>query len=575
MASEADRLNALQKLELLDSAPSESFDRVTRMASQIFDLPIAAISLTDTDRQWFKSRVGVEHWSIPRDKAPCAHVAETCRLLVLEDLLNDGCYCDSNLARSGVRFYAGAPLITRDGLGLGAMCVLGTAPRAVTPAEVVALHDLAAIVMAQIELEHAFGRVDPVSELPNRTQFIEDLSDLARDSEGLCAAVLIDLIGFDQFNHVMRVMGPTAIDEMVQRAVRDIRSAIGPSQKFYHVGTTQFVALVPDGVEQSTYGRFLGRRIDEAGKRAGSGVIGASAVGVAPFVHGETLPSDVLRMAQGAAQDARSSGRPFHLHSDLADTAFRRSFKLLRDFEAALRSGTAFHLVYQPRMDLASGLCVGAEALMRWTHPTLGPISPGEFIPLIERTALARATTAWVIETAVAQLAQWRAAGHDLIVSVNISAANLHEPDLARRVQETLALHGVPPAALEVEVTETAVMSDAELALAQLTELGRAGVRVAIDDFGTGQSSLSYLQRLPLQVVKIDRSFISQIAIDDRQRSLAAMMVSMSKHLGYRVVAEGVETTDVRDLLRPMGCDEVQGYLYARPLSPADLIAWL
>ena len=575
MASEAHRLYALQKLDLLGSAPSESFDRMTRMASQIFDLPIAAISLTDTDRQWFKSRVGVEHWSIPRDKAPCAHVAETCRPLVVEDLLNDGCYRDSNLARSGVRFYAGAPLITRDGWGLGAMCVLGTAPRAVTPAEVAALHDLAAIVMAQIELEHAFGRVDPVSALPNRTQFLEDLSDLARDSAGLCAAVLIDLIGFDQFNHVMRVMGPAAIDEMVQRAARDVRGAIGPGRKVYHVGTTQFVALVPDGVDPSTYGDVLARRIDEAGKRAGSGAVGTSAVGVAPFVLGETLPSDVLRMAQGAAQDARSAGRSFHVHSDRADTAFRRSFELLRDFEAALESGTAFHLVYQPRMDLASGLCVGAEALMRWTHPTLGPVAPGEFIPLIERTALAGATTAWVVETALAQQARWRAAGIDLIVSVNISAANLHEPDLAHRVQEALRRHGVPPAALEVEVTETAVMSDAELALAQLTELGRAGVRVAIDDFGTGQSSLSYLQRLPLQVVKIDRSFIGQIATDDRQRSLAAMMVSMAKHLGYRVVAEGVETTDVRDLLRPMGCDEVQGYLYARPLPPEDLVAWL
>ena len=161
--SESARLDALRQLNLLDTPPSESFDRITRMASQIFGLPIAAVSLTDKDRQWFKSRVGVAHQSIPRDRAPCAQVAEHREPVVVEDLRADACYAQSVLAGTGARFYAGAPLITREGHGLGALCVIGVEPRTVTELEMSALRDLAAMVMAQIELQHAFGRIDPTS----------------------------------------------------------------------------------------------------------------------------------------------------------------------------------------------------------------------------------------------------------------------------------------------------------------------------------------------------------------------------------------------------------------------------
>ncbi len=571
------RLDALQTLDLLDTSPSESFDRITRMASQIFDLPVAAVSLTDSDRQWFKSRVGIEHWSIRREKAPCAQVAERREVLVVEDLLLDPSYHDSDLAQAGIRFYAGAPLMTRDGFGLGAMCVLGTSPRVATPSELKALKDLAAMVMAQIELQHAFGRIDPISQLPNRTQFIDDLSDLARDHAlgQRRIAVLVDLIGLDQFNHVVRAMGQAAIDQMVKTSAQAFRAAIGPKSKAYHVGTTQLAALVPDDMDEQTYIDLLTGKIEALRKLGGPGRIGTLVVGVVPFSLGETSPEDVLRTAQGAAQDARASSRLFHVHSSKLDTAFQRSFVLLRDFEAALQTASDFHLVYQPRVDLASGHCRGVEALMRWTHPNLGPIPPGEFFPLIERMALATPTTAWVVETAVSQIARWRQAAIDLLVSVNISSLNLHEPHFATGVQQTLARHGVAPEFLELEITETAVMSDAEQAVTQLTELTAAGIRLAIDDFGTGYSSLSYLQRLPVQVVKIDRSFMNDLDTNPRQKSLVSMMVSMAKHLGHRVVAEGVETQAVLDQLRAMGCHEVQGYLLARPLPVHEFEAWM
>ncbi|WP_279603453.1 putative bifunctional diguanylate cyclase/phosphodiesterase [Methylobacterium sp. E-041] len=576
-AEESNRLDALHRLDLLDTSPGENFDRITRMASQIFDLPIAAISLTDSDRQWFKSRVGVEHSSIPREKAPCAEVAESRDLLVIEDFLTDPCYHDSVLARAGIRFYAGVPLMTRDGFGLGAMCVLGTSPRQAEPSELTALHDLAAMVMSQIELQHAFGRIDPISELPNRTQFFDDLSDLARNdtTKARNIVIVVDLISVEQMNHAVRVMGSAVIDDLVRISARNFRSLIGPHRKAYHIGSTQLAALAPESMNEFAYVNLLRTQTQKLRKLGGPDMIGTVALGIAPFILGELPPSDILRIAQGAAQDARATGKLFQIHSNTSDNAFRRSFMLLRDFEAALQKPSEFSLAYQPRVDLASGRCVGAEALMRWTHPTLGSIAPGEFIPLIERMALATPTTAWVLETAVSQLAQWREMGLELIISVNISSTNLHEADFAARVSQVLARHRVPPEFLELEITETAVMNDAEQALSQLNELAAAGIRLAIDDFGTGYSSLSYLQRLPVHVVKIDRSFMSDIDTDPRQFSLVTMMISMAKHLGHRVVAEGVETQAVLSQLQSTACAEVQGYLFARPLPVNEVASWM
>jgi GAF domain-containing protein len=253
------RLAALHQLGLLDTAPTEAFDRITHMASQLFALPIAAVSLTDSDRQWFKSRVGVDHSSIPRDKAPCAQVAESSQSLVIPDLLLDPCYRNSTLASAGVRFYAGAPLTTREGFGLGSMCVLGLEPRQASENEMASLHDLAAMVMSQIELQHAFGRVDPLSGLPNHNQFIEDLEDLAKDRplHERRFVVVVDVAKPEQLSNAARVMGPSFLDDMVQEAALAIKSAIGPTRTAYHVAPTQFAFLSPPDVEEQSYVAIL------------------------------------------------------------------------------------------------------------------------------------------------------------------------------------------------------------------------------------------------------------------------------------------------------------------------------
>ncbi|MDQ2820330.1 MAG: EAL domain-containing protein [Pseudomonadota bacterium] len=577
LPTESSRLDALHRLDLLDTATSDAFDRITRMAAQLFKLPFAAISLTDSDRQWFKSRVGVANMQCSREGAPCAVVTETSDVLVVPDLLAHPVHKNSHLVPDGIRFYAGAPLTTSDGFTLGAMCVLGMEPREITAEEIRALQDLAAMAMVQIELRHAIGRIDPLSGLPNRKQFIDDFRDLALDrpdGEGRMA-VLVSLVTQAQLSDAMRAMGSSYLDDIVGEGVRMLRGGIGRNSTVYQIATTQFVFVAPPGTTLAALHATLAAWLSERNHSVDSRYVTTATVGVVPFQVGACNALDLIRNLYSAALDAQQNADYVGIFSSAQDAVYRRRFALVNDFGAALESGSQLRLVFQPKIDLATGACVGAEALLRWSHPVLGDVSPAEFIPIIERTAMARPATAWVLEAAMKQLAAWQAAGLTLQLAVNVSPANLLEPDFCARVAEGLVRHRLAPAQLSLEITESALMTNPKVAEAALAALAASGVHLAIDDFGTGYSSLAYLQRLPVRVVKIDQSFMRDLDTDPRRRALVSAMVKLSQNLGHQVVAEGVETDIEADMLRSMGCDQAQGYLYARPLPPTAFLTWV
>jgi len=569
------RLAALRRLSLLDTAPGEAFDRITRMAAQIFNLPIAAVSLTDSDRQWFKSRVGVSHQQIPRDRAPCAKVAATSDVLVIRDLLADEEFKDSHLATTGVRFYAGAPLVTDEGFNLGAMCVLGLEPRDISAEECKALQDLAAMVMSQIELQHALGRIDAISGQPNRNQFRDDFEDLEKDRPNQFAdLVLLNIASAEEISSATRVMGSQYVEALVRGAADMLRAMLQPDSTIYHVSDTQFVFFAPRDVDASAYRTTLEAFLSDYEYGVDSRYVTTATFGVARFQIGLVEHGDVLRMAHSASQDAIHLECRVNAYSPLQDEAYRRRFQLLHHFGLALENTHRLHLVYQPRIELVTGQCVGAEALLRWTDPDLGVVSPAEFMPIVECSAMVHETTAWVIEHAVQQLAQWNSEGRQWQIAVNISAANLLEPFFAQNLLLVLARHDVSPAQLELEVTESAIMTNPGDANLVLEKLVAHGIKIAIDDFGTGYSSLAYLQRLPAKILKIDRSFVKDLDTDERQKALVLAMVRLAHELDYSVVAEGVETIEIMSILQEMGCDEAQGYLYSPPLLPADFVAW-
>jgi EAL domain-containing protein (putative c-di-GMP-specific phosphodiesterase class I)/GAF domain-containing protein len=571
------RLRALRDLKLLETAPSESFDRITRMASKIFQAPISAVSLTDEDRQWFKSRVGCGT-EIPRDKAPCAEVTRTSQLLVVPDLAADERFQGSILVEGGVRFYAGAPLVTRDGYTLGAMCVLDTEPRTISEEEADSLRDLSAMVMAQIELQHALGRVDPATGLANRYQFSDDLEDMARDLGRKSAiGIMIDIHDLHRLAQAMRVLGATYLDDALKAAVPVIRSGLGDSAILYQVGATQFASvIVPgDGADNPDAVSDVLSDLTNALLAENIGGGEKATVGVVTFELGAKSAEQVLRAAHNAALDARDRDQVIGTYSPASDDDHQRRYAIISGLREALTAGDQFRLVYQPRVDLKSGYCEGVEALLRWSHPSLGDVSPGEFIPLAETSGLMKALTVWVVDAATAQAARWKAAGVNLRISINVSAANLEEDTFSARIADALSLYNVSPNSLEIEFTESALADNQTKVLRNLAKIREMGIACAIDDFGTGYSSFSYLQEIPAEVIKIDQSFIRTLVPGSRDSALVKSMIDMTHDLGFTVVAEGVETAEILDLLKSFGCDEAQGYFICRPAPPDTVTAWL
>ena len=456
------------------------------------------------------------------------------------------------------------------------MCVVGLEPRTVTAEELTGLRDLAAMVMAQIELQHAFGRIEPVSGLPNRNQLIENLEDLARDHANEArVAVLVSLADTEQLSDASRAVGPSYVDDLVRFGRNALSSVFGATASLYQVGNTDLLLLAHDEPllrEKIADAQML---LSASVETSSIPVATHSVIGIAPFLLGQTAPVEVLRMAYGAALDAREAGLTIETHSQAKDERHQRRFALLSGMRKALAAPDQFRLVYQPRIAIATGVCVSAEALLRWDHPTLGNIPPGEFIPLVERTAMIGPLTDWVIEAALSQIAAWRHRRLDLQISVNVSVANLEEEGFVNRLRAAIVRHGVPPTLLEVEFTESALIHNRGRVLKHLARIQALGVACAIDDFGSGYSSFSYLQDLPAEVIKIDRSFVPARDWMPRDRTVFKAMVTTAHELNYRVVAEGVETQDALDRVAEAGCDEAQGYFIARPLEVPALEEWL
>jgi len=288
--------------------------------------------------------------------------------------------------------------------------------------------------------------------------------------------------------------------------------------------------------------------------------------------HGED-GSTLMRHADVAMYVAKRSGRGHALYDPQEDQHSRSRLALIGDLRRALEEDELY-LVYQPKLDLASGALAGVEALVRWRHPTRGLLPPDAFIPLAEHTGLIRPLTLLVLERALAQLRRWRLHGLETTVSVNLSARHLQDQELPEQVAELLGRHEIPPQALVLEITESAIMADPERAMRTLSRLAAMGVQLSIDDFGTGYSSLFYLKQLPVHEIKIDKSFIMDMLQNHEDLTIVRSIIDLGHNMGQRVVAEGVETAQALDLLRHLGCDQAQGEHVAGPLAPEAVGLW-
>jgi EAL domain-containing protein (putative c-di-GMP-specific phosphodiesterase class I) len=301
--------------------------------------------------------------------------------------------------------------------------------------------------------------------------------------------------------------------------------------------------------------------------------VGAS-IGIAMYPDHGTDVKTLLRHADVAMYVAKRGAIGHAVYSWEQDAHDPDRLALIGELRAGIqRDELVLH--YQPKLSLSTGRCDRVEALVRWQHPRHGLMQPDHFIPLAEQTGLIKPLTHWVLEAALRQCRAWQDIGLDIKVAVNLSMRNLHDPDLVGLVAQLLETTGVQPKSLNLEVTESALMTDPRRALGSLARLREIGVEVAIDDFGTGHSSLSYLKQMPVEEIKLDRSFVRDMRTDKNDYTIVRSTIELAHDLGLRVIAEGVEDQATWDLLVELGCDLAQGYHMSRPLPAGDLRRWL
>ena len=413
---------------------------------------------------------------------------------------------------------------------------------------------------------------DPLTQLPNRQLAQRELQVLAAEmDEHSGALILIELRNLRDIN---ASFGHQLGDEVLREVARRLQQNVGDADMVAHVGEMQFMVIARgcSADRALPYAEQLATVIRTGFHIAGMSLDLRVACGVCLCpVHGRA-PNELLQRAQVALEEADEARTNAAIYRPGQDDEHRRRLMLITDLRTAIDQNR-LSLVYQPKVAMASRSVGSLEALVRWGHPLLGPVSPAEFVPLAERTGGSRRLTNWVLAAGVRQLGEWRRAGLDLELAVNLSAPDILDPDLSDAILTLLRAQRVDPPALTLEITESAVMRDPKAAVRNMQLLRLAGVRFSIDDFGTGHSSLSQLSVLPLDELKIDRSFISQP--DTSSVTIVTSTIELGHSLGLKVVAEGVEDAAAWNLLRRLGCDFAQGYLISPPLPAAVITAFV
>lgn len=418
---------------------------------------------------------------------------------------------------------------------------------------------------------------DMLTALPNRQMLTDNLHQrISAGGQGF-ALLMIDIDGFKTINNSL---GQMAGDRMLRVYAERLQGTVRRDDTVARLGGDEF-AVVLDGVTDEATAmpviEKLRQTLCESMAIGKEDIEPVACIGVVFWPTHGNQPESLLQHAETALARAKAQGRDTCLYytPDMT-TNVSEQFSLERALRRAIRSGEGIRAYYQPQIDTTSGVAVGAEALMRWEHPELGEISPARFIPLAEQSELIIELGEWMLDTACADLRRWLDAGLKPIrMAVNVSSREVTSGRLVDHVRSAILRHAIPPELLEIEMTERSLIADTMRAHSVLHELKQLGVFIAIDDFGTGYSSLSYLKSFPLNILKIDKSFIDGIPGDDHDEAIAHAVIAMAHGLKLQVTAEGVETAVQREFLQSHGCDFLQGYLISKPVPAAKFARWL
>jgi len=412
---------------------------------------------------------------------------------------------------------------------------------------------------------------DGLTGLPNRSHAYDRL----QQAIGEHADVAVLILDVDRFKEINDTLGHDFGDQVLRQVALRLRESLDPTHLVARLGGDEFMVVLCDvsSDEALVQAQTLWERLKQPLDLPSTRVSVEGSIGVACHpVHGSD-PDTLLRRADIALYDAKHAHSGIALYQPGRDESHLRQLQLMSDLREAI-AGNQLQLKFQPKLEASSIRIRHVEALLRWQHPTLGAIGPDEFIPLAERSGFIHDLTRFVLDQALAVNASWRREGLELGLAVNLSAMDLMDADLPGYIQQRLDTHQIPAEHLILEVTESALMQDIEYALRMLVQLKACGVRLAIDDFGTGYSSLAQLKRMPVDELKIDKSFVTQLVEGSDDAVIVRSTIELGHNMGLSVIAEGVENDGALTLLRRYQCDMVQGYLFSAPLRSAELVAW-
>ncbi len=433
-----------------------------------------------------------------------------------------------------------------------------------------------ALIQSQRQLAYRTSH-DSLTELPNRDSLHQNAARLLAQAKKKNRQLAVILLDLNRFKDVNDTLGHRIGDFILQQVARRLAALEhDESLEIYRLGGDEFALLQSDvsrleqviaKVYQVT--ECLHKPLDVEGMTLEMG----ASVGVALYPkHGDNSHS-LLRCADVAMYQAKTHGERYQIYDAGMDSHSTRRLTILADLGVAMREQQLL-LHFQPRIDLATGSCTGCEALLRWHHPTQGMVPPGDFIPLAEMTEIIHPLSLWVIRTALQQVRNWLDQGWEIAVAVNLSARNLIDTQCPDQIHALLTQYNVPNHLLEIEITESALITDPERALQVVQSFHQLGLHLAIDDFGTGYSSMSYLKRLPIQTLKVDRSFVKDMLTDEADAVIVRSTIGLAHSFGLNVVAEGVEDEETLQALRNLQCEQAQGYHISRPLPVAEFDHW-
>jgi diguanylate cyclase (GGDEF)-like protein/PAS domain S-box-containing protein len=432
---------------------------------------------------------------------------------------------------------------------------------------------------AEQELRY-LANYDTLTGLPNRTLLGERLAHALIRARRHGAKVAVLFLDLDRFKHVNDSMGHAAGDRLLKAAAARIQATMRETDTVARLGGDEFTVIIEDLVDQPQAERVAQKLMDAFVRPLDidgrTEVVISPSIGISIYPDHGQVPTDLLKFADTAMYQAKDKGRnTFQTYTEAMDAQARLRASMVSHLHKAVERGE-FHLVYQPKMSLGDGRITGVEALLRWRNPDLGPVPPMTFIPLAEETGLIVSIGEWVIREACVQVQRWMRAGlTGTTMAVNVSMLQLLRGELYNRLKEILDDFDIPAHRIELELTESMVMANAEQSIQTLSQIKSLGVNLAIDDFGTGYSSLAYLKRLPIDTLKIDKEFVGDITTDPDDEAITATVITMAHSLGLDVIAEGVETPEQLDYLREQRCDEVQGNLISTPLDAERCMKFL